>query len=365
MFAGTGSEIKLRTKKRKHKNTKSSLTTSDVVGRKKQCKDNSDTCTKGTAENNREGLSMNKLNSSELPCSNDLRNRSEGIRTNNKKNKKAKKKKNRKPVEIDGTIVNNIEKVEAYKKSEQEIGENEGTTGVNSSTEKDKKKDENDILQSLFRSSGIHSALKHDRIEQAGNPDYVLVEKEAERVAKEAIKKLRQSRAQCRANGFSVPTWTGSNSTSTAVVQPKKKRFGKSVVNPTLAEQTSNKAIPVKESNHSDRTTFDLESESIDVSSSALLARMRRRNAAVACAGATGGDSESTSKSEESVLLKDIEQYMSSRAERVATSDELTTFFKPRLKTGQNAIFKELLKQICTFEKKDGDGTWRLKEEFT
>ena len=35
--------------------------------------------------------------------------------------------------------------------------------------------------------TGVMSALRHDSIVDAGNPDYALVEGEAERVAKEAV----------------------------------------------------------------------------------------------------------------------------------------------------------------------------------
>lgn len=321
----------------------------------------------------------NGISSSSSPIKTSFRestSRNDGLQmstTKKNKNKKMKKKKKRKQkvVQIDGTVLNNVEKVEAYRKSAHEISDadDDNAAAATEGNRRKEKKDESDILQSLFQSSGIHSALKHDRIEQAGNPDYVLVEKEAERVAKQAIKALRQSRTQCRANGFSVPTWTG-NSNSTvisAATQPKKKRFGKSTnINTAAVEPSSgssSKDTLFSSGSNSVTTVFDLESESIDLSSSALLARMRRRNAAVMSTQPQGN--EETSQAEESVLLKDIEQYMLSRADRAATSDELTSFFKARLKTGQNALFKELLKQICTFEKKDGVGTWRLKEEFT
>ena len=43
------------------------------------------------------------------------------------------------------------------------------------------------ILVYLFRPTGVLSALRHDTIVGEGNPDYALVETEAERVAKEAV----------------------------------------------------------------------------------------------------------------------------------------------------------------------------------
>lgn len=40
--------------------------------------------------------------------------------------------------------------------------------------------------------------MQHDTIMESSNPDYVLVEAEANRVAKDAMKALKVSRQQCR-----------------------------------------------------------------------------------------------------------------------------------------------------------------------
>ncbi|KAG0428831.1 hypothetical protein HPB47_024219 [Ixodes persulcatus] len=77
---------------------------------------------------------------------------------------------------------------------------------------KDEKQDDY-VLQKLFKKSGVHSAMRHDTIMDSADPDYVLVEGEAERVAKEAIRKLRQSRRHCLGASSGVPTWTGANGT--------------------------------------------------------------------------------------------------------------------------------------------------------
>ena len=61
--------------------------------------------------------------------------------------------------------------------------------------------------------TGVHSALQHDVIMQSGQPDFALVEAEAERVAREAARALKASRSHClQAGGAAqgVPTWTGS-----------------------------------------------------------------------------------------------------------------------------------------------------------
>ena len=213
---------------------------------------------------------------------------------------------------------------------------------------------------SLYQSSGIHSALRHDRIEHADDTDYLFVEKEAERVANEAINKLRQSRAECKRNGLSVPTWTGNSGPSNSSA-PKKPRFGKKAQNTNIEHpiksvqdtlQTINKKI-CKETNV------------VDISSSALLARMKSRNSAVININPaqTTVCSNSDEKSE-NILAKDIQEFLAQRMDGTATSDEITSFFQSRIETEQNILFKELLKQVCTFERNAGNGIWRLKEEF-
>lgn len=54
------------------------------------------------------------------------------------------------------------------------------------------------ITHLLWPSKGIHSVMQHDTIMESSNPDYILVEAEANRVAKDALKALKTSRQQCR-----------------------------------------------------------------------------------------------------------------------------------------------------------------------
>jgi len=59
---------------------------------------------------------------------------------------------------------------------------------------------------------GLHSAMLHENIMQSSNPDYLLVECEAERVAHDAARALHQSRQQCLSSmPLGTPTWTGTN----------------------------------------------------------------------------------------------------------------------------------------------------------
>ena len=62
--------------------------------------------------------------------------------------------------------------------------------------------------------AGIQGALKHDKIMEPGNQDYVIVEKEAEKVAREASAALKRSRTLCLPATAGVPTWTGQHGTT-------------------------------------------------------------------------------------------------------------------------------------------------------
>jgi len=54
--------------------------------------------------------------------------------------------------------------------------------------------------------------MLHDNIMQSADPDYLLVECEAEKVAREAARALHQSRQRCLAGTpIGSPTWTGAN----------------------------------------------------------------------------------------------------------------------------------------------------------
>merc|ERR1712004_135188 len=67
--------------------------------------------------------------------------------------------------------------------------------------------------------------MQHDTIMMSSDPDYALVEGEAERVAQQAARALKESRARCQAAQPGVPTWTGSRGQAGAPI-PMKPRFG-------------------------------------------------------------------------------------------------------------------------------------------
>ncbi len=216
----------------------------------------------------------------------------------------------------------------------------------------------------------MHSALKHDVIVESGNPDYVLVEKEAERVAKQASEALRKSRALCRNVSVGVPTWTGSHG-SAGIPTAKKPRFGIKKSKPTGPTEAGKR--------DAQKGMFDgahmLEStdtDTNDMSSASLLKRMRARNALQGSSTSTEIDSNlyrinpQNTDSKETELVEEIRQFVALEARNVgmATTQEILERFKPKIADKNNALFKEMLKQICDFQKVNGVGTWFLKETF-
>ncbi len=78
--------------------------------------------------------------------------------------------------------------------------------------------------------TGVHSALQHDTIMNSSNPDYVLVESEASKVAKSAAKAMKSSRKLCQQMGAGRgrPTWTGQHGMAGAP-PPSQQRFGATI----------------------------------------------------------------------------------------------------------------------------------------
>lgn len=68
---------------------------------------------------------------------------------------------------------------------------------------------------------GIHSVMKHDVIMESSNPDYVLVEAEANRVAQEALKALKASRQRCLAVSSGVTSRISNSQSPGPVAGPK------------------------------------------------------------------------------------------------------------------------------------------------
>ncbi|CAL4247908.1 unnamed protein product, partial [Meganyctiphanes norvegica] len=267
------------------------------------------------------------------------------------------------------------------------------------------------VLETLFKKSGVHTALSHDKIVNQSDPDYLLLEGEAERVAKEALKAVRASRR--RANRFTRPRDEGREREQSQAKIEKKPKFGNkksSIFNDNdlfKPEDVVKKFVkkPVKMFNggiesEEENDNGDLLEKSTSefslkkktkfgsgnaISSSDLLSRMRERNRGVIIASDEEDNNDADEpeypslapvENEEPLdpevqinieLLTDIRNFIAFQAEvdGKASTKEIIDKFKDRLPKEQTHNFKALLKQICSFHRESsGEGIWQLVEEF-
>ncbi|XP_029305529.1 DNA excision repair protein ERCC-6 isoform X2 [Cottoperca gobio] len=285
---------------------------------------------------------------------------------------KHKKRKHSKDSRFEGHRISHLVKNRTFQKGESEENETE-------------KQSDDYVLAKLFRKSGIHSVMQHDTIMESSNPDYVLVEAEANRVAKDALKALKVSRQQCR-RSFNKPP-----------PPPARKRFGQknnsllvapavqSVLTPGKCKDAAivKKSVPKKPGSLAHFSGDGLESDlnPAPLSSSSLLAKMKARNHLSlpssqreeaeeeedGGSAAPGTSSSPAPPTEHDELLVDVRNFIAFQAnvDGQATTQEVLEYFKPRLTEKQAPVFRELLRSVCDFHRSSGqEGLWRLKELF-
>uniref|UniRef100_A0A8C5WGW6 DNA excision repair protein ERCC-6 n=1 Tax=Leptobrachium leishanense TaxID=445787 RepID=A0A8C5WGW6_9ANUR len=285
------------------------------------------------------------------------------------KGKEGRGKKRRKDLKFEGERVSHLLRLRPYQKEDKEV--------------EDRRSTDDYVLEKLFKKSGVHSVMKHDVIMDASNPDFVLVEEEASRVAQEAMRVLKVSRQRCRASTSGLPTWTGSNSTSSSGI---KRRFGQKK-NPLLqanqipAKLPDDKCKDAKILKQQDKSETDTpshfngdlqaaESTTTSLSSSSLLSRMRARNHLLVPPTDNSNTEDSTSTvdpTEHDELLTDMRNFIAFQAQEdgEASTQEVLREFENKLSPKQSCVFRELLRRLCTFHRKIGGiGVWKLKPEF-
>ncbi|XP_038067729.1 DNA excision repair protein ERCC-6-like [Patiria miniata] len=286
-----------------------------------------------------------------------------------------KKRKKRKDARLDGHRIAHLAKHAAYRPK----------------TDKEEKPAQTDaqqddyVLTKLLKKSGVHSALQHDSIMQAGHPDYLLVEGEADRVARDAVQALRQSRRHCHRASSGVPTWTGSRNQGGSTPPPKKPRFGQKSNNKVAGllggskipkdkdkQQKQASATPTPKPQHFSGTEL-IETAASKTStktatlpsSQSLLSQMRKRNSLTTASDPDSVAGSSTDQPQRE-LLSDIRDFVAFQAGTPgqASTAEILGKFQAKLPPNDSALFKSMLKEICQFQRVDGGGVWRLKEDF-
>lgn len=117
------------------------------------------------------------------------------------------------------------------------------------------------------------------------------------------------------------------------------------------------------------------ESSSSALDSSSLLARMRARNHLVLPQQTRDEVDENhqpapapvPGSTEYDELLVDLRNFLAfqARVDGEASTRELLQEFESKLPAEHSCVFRELLRNICTFHRSpNGEGVWRLKAEF-
>ncbi|CAH7126238.1 Ercc6 [Phodopus roborovskii] len=286
---------------------------------------------------------------------------------------KAKSSRHCRDAKFEGTRVPHLVKRRRYhqQNSEQE------------SKAKDRSSDDY-VLEKLFKKSvGVHSVVKHDAIVDGTNPDYVLVEAEATRVAQDALKALKFSRQQCLGAASGVPTWTGHRGSSGAPAGIKN-RFGKKR-NSNLPVQRPPSSLTEKYQNNVKKEGkapapehFSGKEDGASLSgapcSSSLLARMRARNHLILperLESDSGHLAEAAalppSSTEHDDLLVEMRNFIAFQAQvdGQASTQEILQEFESKLSVTQSCVFRELLRNLCNFHRTPGgEGIWKLKPEY-
>nr|XP_030703515.1 DNA excision repair protein ERCC-6 isoform X3 [Globicephala melas] len=289
---------------------------------------------------------------------------------------KLKSSKHRRDAKFEGTRIPHLVKKKQYRRQDNE----------NESEPKERSHDDY-VLEKLFRKSvGVHSIMKHDAIMDGASPDYVLVEAEANRVAQDALKALRLSRQRCLGAASGVPTWTGHRGVA-GTPAGRKRRFGQkrnssfSVQHPSSTspkekcqDSTMKKDGKDNVLEHFRGKVEDAEPSSGALTSSSLLAKMRARNHLIlperlesesGCLPEASAPPPSSMEHDD--LLVEMRNFIAFQAQvdGQASTREILQEFESKLSASQSCVFRELLRNLCTFHRTSGgEGIWKLKPEY-
>uniref|UniRef100_A0A8C7IFH6 DNA excision repair protein ERCC-6 n=1 Tax=Oncorhynchus kisutch TaxID=8019 RepID=A0A8C7IFH6_ONCKI len=297
---------------------------------------------------------------------------------------------NQKQAKVEGHRISYLVKKRSYKGQEEREEQPE---------KQDQRQSDDYVLAKLFKKSGIHSVMQHDSIMEASNPDFVLVEAEANRVAKDALKALKVSRQHCRLP-YNQPAPAPARYTHTQAITVDfhiEKRFGQKK-NPLLSappatvvpaqdkckdaaiikKTIARKPIPGGHFSGEGVEVGGSSSTTAPLSSSTILARMKARNhlSLPQREGDEGEEEEGGARipsgppappTEHDELLVELRNFVAFQGavDGQASTKEVLDHFTPRLTHTQTPVFRELLRNICNFHRAKGqEGTWRLKPDY-
>lgn len=283
------------------------------------------------------------------------------------------------------------------------------------------------VLERLFKKAPMISALHHDRIEGNTGHDVALVEQEAERVAKDAIRALQRSRQAYGERDFgllgsdiSLPSLQNQSShvgfgsrfqrSSTAIIGSRiqgqdhsSSGFGAAIQSRSFSNGTTlqvpsvstgrspltkgfgscvsqlphkNKAKKSTSDKSGDQETLPDGLFSVEPADSEapLLSTIRKRNTGSASVSSASRNDSNDSDSDDipdnqKKLVEDVRDYFllqSDQRFRCSTDQLLEHFNSKRLAKDQTVFFRSLLYKLCTFHRSSltNVGFWTLREEF-
>jgi DNA excision repair protein ERCC-6 len=220
------------------------------------------------------------------------------------------------------------------------------------------KKEDDYVLSKLFKSkkSIIHSAHNHDIIIENSDPDFALVEEEANKIATEAVRALKESRKYCQSAESGKPNLTSTKfglKTSARYIESK--------------SQSEDKSQSNSESDSDSDSEYKSEQVASVFSSKSLLERIKLRNASIHVEKQSNNKKKTlndnnnpiNSFTDLAIQMKDFIAHGTKYTNK-ATSDQLIKQFNHKLKKKDGVKFKAILKEMCTLK----DGVWSLNDEF-
>lgn len=188
--------------------------------------------------------------------------------------------------------------------------------------------------------SNVHSMLQHDEIMNSLQ-ELSLVEKEANRVAKEAADALKKSRMLARKKKIGTPTWTGKFGTAG--------RFGSVQRSGNLG--ISRSSLPL------------LKSPTPNLSLTSILTELRQRKAAELTSFDFG--KKKKEKTDKLEVLRSIVEFLSTKPNGFSKSNEILLSLPKtvNLKNENELVMvRLLLREVADW--KSGEKGWKLKETF-
>lgn len=206
-------------------------------------------------------------------------------------------------------------------------------------------KDDSRIMEGIFANSGVHSTLKHDEVMDSSRQELSLIEREANKVASEAAKRLKESTKLTRKGKIGVPTWTGRFGAAGRFGPKSKDKVN--IRGPTSSNQSSNL-----------------------LSSSSILGELKRKknledNQKFKFNKRAKTTGESALQNDKDDILKNLINYLNGRPNRFSTSNEILKNlpFKVDVKNEREMVLiRSMLREIADWDTQLKG--WKLKDDF-